>query len=80
MKVVWMGKPGRKNKPSEVDYATKGDYYFSLCIRQETSDPFEYRLFVYCTKGFMHLSQNGRDGFHSIQEAKDYVSTWEDRY
>lgn len=80
MIVEWAGKPGNKNLSVEVDHARCGEYYFSLCKRQDTDDPFKFRLFVYHDdKGYKHLSPNNRDGFNTITKAKAFVSAWEDK-
>lgn len=81
MIINWQGRPGWRNKKVEIDHAVSGDYYFSLCRREEPEyppsipeDPFSFRVFVYRKNyGERHLG-----GFDSIEDAKAFVAGWED--
>jgi len=75
--IKWAGKPGGKNEAVEIDHGLVGDYYFSLCNRQDSDDQFLFRLFVYRSNagGFLHVG-----GYNSHDEARAAADKWEDPY
>lgn len=74
MVVNWHHKPGWRNKGHEIEYGQSAErrYYFSLCGPRK--DDEQFRVFVYCEKGFKHLGE----GFDCPSAAKSFIEGWQD--